>query len=107
MDLEKKLVGAYREATTVEVLDDDALFGTAAGSDDEESESTFAMGLGGFSDAFGEDFLGLKELGIAAEFGLSSLSVPKKLLRGKKGARSGVAMYVFVSSLFTPFLIGP
>ncbi|KAH7883356.1 hypothetical protein F5I97DRAFT_1904452 [Phlebopus sp. FC_14] len=90
VDLEKKLVGAYRDATSVEVLDDDALFGPSTnaingGSEDEE-DSTFAMGLGGFSEAFGEDFLGLKELGIAAEFGLTSLSIPKRLLRGRKGA---------------------
>ena len=37
---------------------------------------------------FGEDFLGFRELGIASEFGVSSLSVPKKLLR-PKGARMG------------------
>jgi len=37
---------------------------------------------------FGEDFLGLRELGIASELGVSSLSVPKKLLR-PKGARMG------------------
>ncbi|KIK92999.1 hypothetical protein PAXRUDRAFT_26504 [Paxillus rubicundulus Ve08.2h10] len=88
-DLEKKLVSAYREATSVDVLDDDALFG--AGSEDEESESAFAMGLGGFSDALSEDFLGLKELGIAAEFGLSSLSIPKRLLKAKQGGGSGAA----------------
>jgi len=33
----------------------------------------------------GEDYLGLRALGIAAEFGLSNLSIPKKLLKGKKG----------------------
>lgn len=87
-DLEKKLVNAYREATTVDVLDDDALFG-----EDEESETPFAMGLGGFSEAFDEDFFGLKELGIAAELGLSSLSIPKRLLKGKREA-GGTAQYV-------------
>ncbi|KAH0829043.1 hypothetical protein J3R83DRAFT_2498 [Lanmaoa asiatica] len=87
-DLEKKLVNAYREATSVDVLDDDALFG--AGSEDEESEAPFAMGLGGFSEAFDEDFLGLRELGIAEELGLSSLSVPKRLLKGKRGGGTGV-----------------
>ncbi|KAF8132050.1 hypothetical protein EV363DRAFT_1449731 [Boletus edulis] len=86
-DLEKKLVNAFREATFVDVLDDDALFG--AGSEDEESETTFAMGLGGFSEAFDEDFLGLRELGIAAESGLSSLTIPKKLLKGKRGGGTG------------------
>lgn len=49
------------------------------------------MGLGGFSEAFDEDFLGLKELGIAAELGLSSLSVPKRLLKGKRGSGTGIA----------------
>lgn len=29
-----------------------------------------------------EDFLGLRELGIEAEYGLKSLSVPRRLLRG-------------------------
>jgi transcriptional activator SPT7 len=77
-DLEKKLVGAYREATAVEALDDDALFGN---EEDEEEDGAFVMG--NFADALGDDFLGLRELGIAAEFGMSSLSIPKKLLKGK------------------------
>ncbi|KAG1734488.1 hypothetical protein EDB19DRAFT_2040881 [Suillus lakei] len=85
VDLEKKLVGAYREATQVEVLDDDALF---AGEDDEEDESAFVMG--GFSDSLGDDFLGLRELGIAAELGLSSLTIPKKLLKGSHGEQQGL-----------------
>lgn len=40
---------------------------------------------GGLSDFLGntEDFLGLRELGIEAEFGLKSLSVPKRLWKGK------------------------
>ncbi|KZP29675.1 hypothetical protein FIBSPDRAFT_851289 [Athelia psychrophila] len=88
-DLEKKLVGAYREATVAEVaLDDDALFG---GSDEEE-DGAFVMG--NFADALGDDFLGLRELGIAAEFGMSNLSVPKKLLRAKKGRVEGNAAAV-------------
>jgi transcriptional activator SPT7 len=87
IDLEKKLVGAYREATQVEVLDDDALF---AGEDDEEDESAFVMG--GFSDSLGDDFLGLRELGIAAELGLSSLTIPKKLLKGKSRGAAGAAI---------------
>ncbi|KAG1892955.1 uncharacterized protein F5891DRAFT_1209440 [Suillus fuscotomentosus] len=87
VDLEKKLVGAYREATQVEVLDDDALF---AGEDDEEDESAFVMG--GFSDSLGDDFLGLRELGIAAELGLSSLTIPKKLLKGKSRGAAGAAI---------------
>ena len=50
---------------------------------------------GNFADSFGEDFLGLRELGIAAEFGLQSLTIPKKLLKGKKqGQAEGPSAYV-------------
>ncbi|TFY58631.1 hypothetical protein EVJ58_g6299 [Rhodofomes roseus] len=78
-ELEKKLANTYREATTEEAWDDDALFQNADG---EEEDGQFVMG--NFADSFGEDFLGLRELGIAAEFGLQSLTIPKKLLKGKK-----------------------
>ncbi|KAI5986876.1 hypothetical protein EDD15DRAFT_2470606 [Pisolithus albus] len=82
-ELEKKLENAYREATSTEVPDDDALFN----SDQEEDD---ALAMGAFADTLGEDFLGLRELGIAAELGLSSLSVPRKLLKGKRDATGGV-----------------
>ncbi|KZT72342.1 hypothetical protein DAEQUDRAFT_755185 [Daedalea quercina L-15889] len=78
-DLEKKLANAYRDATTEEAWDDDALFHNA---EDEEEDGQFVMG--NFADSFGEDFLGLRELGIAAEFGLQSLTIPKKLLKSKR-----------------------
>ncbi|KAF8873938.1 hypothetical protein BD779DRAFT_1568335 [Infundibulicybe gibba] len=81
-DLEKKLVSAYRESTAAEVLDDEGLF------DEEDEEDAGALAIGDFADALGEDYLGLRELGIAAEFGMSSLSIPKKLLKGKKGRTS-------------------
>ncbi|KAI9452359.1 hypothetical protein BJY52DRAFT_1124430, partial [Lactarius psammicola] len=81
-DLEKKIVNVYQEFTSTEAIDDDALF---ANEDDEEEESAFVMGQ--FTDDIGEDFLGLRELGIASEFGLSSLSIPKRLLKGKKNAK--------------------
>ncbi|KAI6168663.1 hypothetical protein EDD17DRAFT_1529032 [Pisolithus thermaeus] len=82
-ELEKKLENAYREATSTDVPDDDALFNS-----DQEEEDALAMGT--FADTLGEDFLGLRELGIAAELGLSSLSVPRKLLKGKRDATGGV-----------------
>ncbi|KAF7350023.1 SAGA complex protein [Mycena venus] len=72
--LGKKLVGAYREVTAVDVLDDEGLF-------EEEGE---ALAMGDFADTLGENYLGLRELGIAAEFGILSLSIPKKLLRRKR-----------------------
>ena len=43
---------------------------------------------GNFADAFGDDFLGLRELGIASELGLQSLTIPKKLLKGKNKQRN-------------------
>ncbi|KAG6899849.1 hypothetical protein C0993_006272 [Termitomyces sp. T159_Od127] len=76
--LEEKLVTAYRESTTGEVLEDEGLF------EEEEEEEAGVLAIGDFADALGEDYLGLRELGIAAEFGLSNLSIPKKLLRRKK-----------------------
>ncbi|GAV99288.1 saga complex protein [Lentinula edodes] len=77
-DLEKKLVGAYREVTSVETLEDEGLF------DEEEEEENSALALGEFADTLGVDYFGLRELGIAEEFGMSSLTIPKRLLRGKK-----------------------
>ncbi|KAJ6592683.1 hypothetical protein B0H19DRAFT_1245522 [Mycena capillaripes] len=82
-DLEKKLVGAYREVTAaVDHLSDEGLF-------EEEEEDGGALTMGDFADALGEDYLGLRELGIAAEFGMSSLSIPKKLLRNKRRVGMG------------------
>ncbi|KAF9783848.1 hypothetical protein BJ322DRAFT_1007972 [Thelephora terrestris] len=80
-ELGKKLDNAYQEITNEGgFLDDDALFGDEI----EGDENPFVMG--GFADMVGEDFLGLR--GIASELGISSLSVPKKLLR-PKGGRMG------------------
>ncbi|KAI0050843.1 hypothetical protein FA95DRAFT_1635331 [Auriscalpium vulgare] len=84
-DLEKKILNVYQEVTTTEAIDDDALFG----NEDEEEESAFVMGQ--FTEDIGEDFLGLRELGIAQELGMSSLSIPKKLLKGKKNAVNPLA----------------
>jgi len=49
------------------------------------------LAIGDFADVLGEDYLGLRALGIAAEFGLSNLSIPKKLLKGKKGQNKPTA----------------
>ena len=107
-ELEKKITNVYQEFTATEAVDDDTLF---ANEDDEEEESAFVMYVflprhfsgakltrwlvlrGQFTDDIGEDFLGLRELGIAAELGLSSLSVPKRLLKGKRNAKGPNATY--------------
>ncbi|KAL0573610.1 Transcriptional activator spt7 [Marasmius crinis-equi] len=70
-DLEKKLVGAYREAT-------------AADGDPDLEDSEDELAFGGFADSLGMDYFGLKELGIADELGMSNLTVPRRLLKGKK-----------------------
>ncbi len=65
------------------------------------------MGRGQFTDDIGEDFLGLRELGIASEFGLSSLSIPKRLLKGKKNAKGPNATYGSLSPPLPPLLTCP
>ncbi|KAF9476670.1 hypothetical protein BDN70DRAFT_882134 [Pholiota conissans] len=84
-ELEKKLVGAYRETTAGEILEDGGLF------EEEDEEETGALAIGEFADLLGEDYLGLRELGIAAEFGMSNLTIPKRLLKGKKGQNKPTA----------------
>jgi len=64
------------EVVKAEVLDDDAVFG------DEADDDNFASGL--FGDLTGDDYLGLEASGILSEFGLGSLSIPKRLWKGKK-----------------------
>jgi hypothetical protein len=39
---------------------------------------------GNFADELGEDFLGLRDLGIAKEEGLASLTVPSSLFYGRR-----------------------
>ncbi|KAI6017059.1 hypothetical protein EDC04DRAFT_2608167 [Pisolithus marmoratus] len=63
--------------------DNDAIYNS-----DQEEEDILVMGM--FTDMFGEDFLGLCDLGIAAELGLLSLGVLRKLLKGKRDAMGGV-----------------
>lgn len=89
----------FLQTNEVGVIDDDALFGDEV----EGEDNPFVMG--GFVDMFGEDFLGLRELGIASELGVSSLSVPKKLLR-PKGARVGAGSSLpYVETVLAPFLL--
>lgn len=97
--------------TAVEHLEDEGLFD----EEDEEDAGALAMCVlsalipfrnllrfdysGDFADALGEDYLGLRALGIAAEFGMSSLSIPKKLLKGKKG-QNKMSSIAYVPSVY-------
>jgi transcriptional activator SPT7 len=56
----------------------------------------FALPSGEFADVLGEDYLGLRALVIAAEFGLSNLSIPKKLLKEKKGQNTPTMLVFFL-----------
>lgn len=38
---------------------------------------------GNFTEELGEDFFGLRELGLDKEFGMSSLSIPASLFHGR------------------------
>ena len=57
------------------------------------SDGLYPCCSGGLADILGggEDFLGLRELGIEAEFGLKSLSVPKRLWKGKSNSEDRAA----------------
>ncbi|WOO84408.1 Transcriptional activator spt7 [Vanrija pseudolonga] len=74
-ETQRKVRQAYKEVTTGPVIEDDMLF--AADGD--------MLRHGDFAEDLGEDFLGLRELGIDREFGLNSLSVPKALFFGRRG----------------------
>jgi transcriptional activator SPT7 len=53
----------------------------------EDNGDAFVTGT--FGDETGEDFFGFKELGLDKEFGMSSLSVPLRLLQGRFRAAIG------------------
>ncbi|KAF9524724.1 hypothetical protein CPB83DRAFT_860781 [Crepidotus variabilis] len=84
-EVEKKLVSAYRETTAGELLEDEGLF------EEESDGENGALAIGEFADVLGEDYLGLRELGIADEIGFSGLTIPRRLLKGRKGQNKPMA----------------
>ncbi|KAG9086127.1 Transcriptional activator spt7, partial [Ceratobasidium sp. 370] len=80
-DLERKLTQAYIEQAGASAIEEDGLF-------DEENEE---FALGGFTEELGEDFFGLRELGLERELGLTSLAIPKRLLRGRRDNSANAA----------------
>lgn len=72
----------------------DFINGTIDGQLDPNSmfdeENRDALVAGTFGDETGEDFFGFRELGLDKEFGLSSLSVPLRLLQGRLRPQSGI-----------------
>lgn len=62
------------------------------------------MSSGNFAEELGEDFLGLRELGIDREFGLNSLTVPSSLFYGRRKRQAGAGSgYVALFTFFTSF----
>jgi hypothetical protein len=63
---------------------------------------------GNFADELGEDFLGLRDLGVAQEHGMSSLTVPSSLFYGRKKRAVDAAHLGYVAlSLSSPLPAGP
>lgn len=80
----RKLQGAYREQLANlgrTVVEDEALL-----AHDGE-----ALALGHFAEGLGDDFFGLRELGLDRELGLAGLSVPSRLFFGRNAHPSVVA----------------
>nr|XP_019042309.1 hypothetical protein I302_08911 [Kwoniella bestiolae CBS 10118]OCF21239.1 hypothetical protein I302_08911 [Kwoniella bestiolae CBS 10118] len=73
-DMQRKIRQAFKEVTTAPVIEDDMMF----------ANNGEMLMDGNFADELGEDFLGLRDLGIDKEFGLSSLTVPSSLFYGRR-----------------------
>lgn len=78
-EMARKVRQSYKELTTGPVIEDDMLF----------AQDGQMLQHGDFAEDLGEDFLGLRELGIDKEYGLASLSVPKALFFGRHGRNRG------------------
>ena len=101
LGLTNKVLNSFQ--VKAEVLDDDDVFGDDA---DEDNFTSYVSSIpmralllsvysGLFGDLTGEDYLGLEASGILSEFGLGSLTIPKRLWKGKKnGAEGSVAKSV-------------
>ncbi|KAL1759826.1 hypothetical protein FB107DRAFT_245984 [Schizophyllum commune] len=88
-DNETKLVRAYRDRVTAPdgIIVDEGLF-----DEDEDDEELDPLARGDLATFLGDDddYLGLISSGIAADLGVASLTVPSRLMRGKR-ARPVVA----------------
>ncbi|WWC61038.1 uncharacterized protein I303_103616 [Kwoniella dejecticola CBS 10117] len=73
-DMQRKIRQAFKEVTTAPVIEDDMMF----------ANNGEMLMDGNFADELGEDFLGLRDMGIDKEFGLSSLTVPSSLFYGRR-----------------------
>ncbi|ORX39969.1 hypothetical protein BD324DRAFT_648586 [Kockovaella imperatae] len=73
-EMTRKVKQGYKDVTAAPVVHDDMMFA-------EDGEMLLD---GNFAEELGEDFLGLREMGIDKEFGLSSLTVPSSLFHGRR-----------------------
>lgn len=78
-DLLRKLQGSYvacLAGSTSKAFEDDDLF----------AKDGEALATGAFTNELGEDFFGIRELGLDSELGLSSLKIPSRLFHGQPKA---------------------
>ncbi|KAK8869732.1 hypothetical protein IAR55_000300 [Kwoniella newhampshirensis] len=73
-EMQRKIRLAFKEVATAPVIGDDMIF----------ADNGEMLLDGNFADELGEDFLGLRDLGIDKEFGLSSLTVPSSVFYGRR-----------------------
>ncbi|WWD15998.1 hypothetical protein CI109_100422 [Kwoniella shandongensis] len=73
-EMQRKIRQAFKEVATAPVIGDDMMF----------ADNGEMLLDGNFADELGEDFLGLRDLGIDKEFGLSSLTVPSSVFYGRR-----------------------
>ncbi|WVQ78346.1 hypothetical protein IAT38_000431 [Cryptococcus sp. DSM 104549] len=73
-EMQRKMRQAFKEIATAPTIEDNMMF----------ADNGEMLLDGNFADELGEDFLGLRELGIDKEFGLSSLTIPQQVFYGRK-----------------------
>ncbi|EIW69413.1 hypothetical protein TREMEDRAFT_62279 [Tremella mesenterica DSM 1558] len=74
IEMARKLRQAYKEVTTAPVIEDDMMF----------ADNGEMLLDGNFAEELGEDFLGLRDLGIDKEYGMQSLTVPSSVFYGRR-----------------------
>lgn len=70
----RRIRQAFKEVTTAPVIEDEMMF----------NENGEMLLDGNFAEQLGEDFLGLRDMGIDQEHGLSSLTVPASVFYGRR-----------------------
>ncbi|KAK4686338.1 transcriptional activator SPT7, partial [Tremellales sp. Uapishka_1] len=81
-DMARKMRIAHKEISTAPVIEDDMMFAA-------DGEMLLD---GNFAEELGEDFLGLRDLGIDKEFGMTTLNVPTSVFYGRRKRLADAAL---------------